>query len=68
MKCEKDHTTIELKKARRDKDHIPFTGDRKDLLWMRAYLKCAELELMMNWQDFNRGKDPDDILPWNMGP
>lgn len=66
LKCEENHTTIELKKARPDRKHIRYTGTRKDLLWMRAYLKCAELELAMNWQDFNMGKDKEDILPWNM--
>jgi hypothetical protein len=59
----KDESTIRLKKADLEREHIPFTGTKEELLLMRAFLMCAQIELMMNWQDYNRGRE--EKLPWN---
>ena len=55
---------IKLKKADPSKEHTPYTGTKKDLLYMRAILMCAQIELMFSWQDYNRGRD--EKLPWKM--
>ncbi len=42
----------------------PYNGTASDLLLRRAALAAQELNLMLDWQDYNR--EHNNELPWDL--